>query len=540
VHPDISELQPRLKEILYDCAVEIRATKAALFLWDGGARRFELATEYGFRGQIRQTADLNDPLIDRCGRGRSPFFINGLATEPRFSELLYESGTDRLLAAPIYSRGQLVGVIDMRDKAGRQPFEDVDLRKAQLIADRMLEVFGGRNLFGQRFITLAEVKEHAPLLEMPKPVPPVEAPRPAAKVKPAPPPHQPRIATLVLEARGAASRLLLSRSPDPFTETELAIVRDFLRSILLIPGAAVAMFSAWAHLGGIQEIAAKGTLAADAIDFVQTKLNIWLMKRGDSGGTAATNVTTPFGTAAPPIAAAALQKVFTAPIAGGYLTVAFMAEPDRTAHELLAGFHRQLQFALEQSIAGRRSHEVRAHAAATLLEPPFTNFPELRKHSDAVAARCEAFAQFLAMPPAEAEELRLLATVHDCGMRLLDYERLYRKKDLSQDELSILQEHVAVGAALVAPLLGDELAYAVLCHHERADGRGYPNGIGGEAIPLLTRILRICDAYEAMTAPDSYQPPQQPDRALRAIADAAGAQFDAELAHRFVDFARRR
>ena len=416
VHPEIQELQPRLKEILYDCAVEVRATKAALFLWNG-AGRFELVTEYGFRSLIRQSSDLNDPLIDRCGRGRTPFFINGLASEPRFSEMLYESGSDRLLAAPIYSRGQLVGVIDMRDKAARQPFDDADLPKAQQIADRILELFGGRNVFGLRFIALAEVKEHAPILE---------APRPAATPKPAPPPHQPRLATLVLEARAAASRLLVPRNAEPLGDAEVAIVRDFLRSILLIPGAAVAMFSAYGHLGGIQEIAAKATPAADAIDFVQTKLNIWLMKRGDSGGSARTNVTTPFGTAAAPIIAEQLRKVFTAPLTAGslrglYLTVAFTAEPDRTTHELLAAFHRQLQLAIEHAIAGTRTRDARARAAAQLVEPDFSHYPELRKHSEGVAARCETFARFLALSASEIEDVRLLAIVHDCGMRLLDY-----------------------------------------------------------------------------------------------------------------------
>src|SRR5207302_7307602 len=95
VHPEVQELQSKLKEILYDCAVEIRATKAALYLLTNDAR-FELITEYGFRGVVRPLADRTDPVVDRCGRGRTPFFINGLNTEPRFSHVMFESGSDRL------------------------------------------------------------------------------------------------------------------------------------------------------------------------------------------------------------------------------------------------------------------------------------------------------------------------------------------------------------------------------------------------------------------------------------------------------------
>src|SRR6185503_2980069 len=139
VHAEVEELKPKLKEILYDCAVTIRATKAALYLYDGTSR-FELVTEYGFRGGARNAADFNDPIVDRCGRGRTPFYVNGLAVEPRFSQILFEASTDRLLAAPMYSRGKLIGFIDMRDKAGKALFENDDIAKSQGIAERIVEV----------------------------------------------------------------------------------------------------------------------------------------------------------------------------------------------------------------------------------------------------------------------------------------------------------------------------------------------------------------------------------------------------------------
>jgi HD domain/GAF domain len=557
MHPEVAEQQSKLKEILYDCAVEIRATKAALYLYDG-TDKYELITEYGFRGEARQVADKTDPIVDRCGRGRNAFYVNGLAAEPRFSELLYEAGTERLLAAPVYVRGQLVGIIDMRDKAAKQAFDGNDLPKALRIADRVAELFANNNVFNLRYITLSEMegaegrgRGAGVVLPVAPPQPVTPAPSPVATPPPAPsaqPPapsgrkdsgtFKPRLATLVIEARAAAERITVP--VESLSENELAVVRDVLRAILLIPGAVVASFSAFGHLGGVQEIAARAALSEEAMNFLQSKLNVWLTKRGEAGGFVRTNVTTPFGTASPPIAAAQLQKVFTAPVVAGalrglYLTAGFAAPPDRNTHELLAAFHGQLQLTIEHSMGRGAVLAVRARAAARLVEPDFAKFPELRRHSEAVAARAEAFAKFLALSPADVENARLAALVHDCGMRLLDYERLYRKPDVSSDEMSILREHVAVSAVLVEPVLGGELARIVLCHHERADGRGYPNELHGDDIPLLSRVLQLCDAYETMVAPDSYAPPQPHESAMTNIARGAGSQFDDELARRFAE-----
>jgi hypothetical protein len=560
VHPEIQVLQTKLKEILYDCAVEIRATKAALYLL-GSDARFELITEYGYRGKLRATADRTDPVVDRCGRGRTPFFVNGLNTEPRFSHVMFESTTDRLLAAPIYLRGHLVGIVDMRDKAGKAPFEAADLPKAQKIAERIAEQFKDRNVFNQRFITLSDAPEKPVVIapgmppsvaEAKAPMTTPAAPKPAAPAKPSLWPAEkpaatnvPRLATLIIEARGNAERIAVPESPQTIGEQELIVIRDMLRSMLLIPGAVVASVSAYGHMGGVQELTARSAMNDEAVSVLQSKLNLWLTKRGDAGGFVRTNMNLPFGTQESPITGAHIQKVFTAPLAVGalrglYLTIVFAATPDRTAHELLSAFHAQLQVAIEHSLSRGVMQSLRARIAEALIEPDFTTYPELRRHSEDVTARVEAFARFLSLPPADAETARLVALVHDVGMRLLDYERLYRKKDVSGDELSILREHAAVGAAIVEPLLGNEVARAVLAHHERWDGRGYPNELHGDDIPRAARIVQLCDVYETMIAADSYAPAEPLDRAAAKIAQAAGTQFDPDLAHRFVDMLRAR
>ncbi|HYI11738.1 MAG TPA: HD domain-containing phosphohydrolase [Thermoanaerobaculia bacterium] len=568
MHAEVEELRPKLKEILYDCAVDIRATKAALYLFDGSTK-FELVTEYGFRGAVRAAADFNDALVDRCGRARTPFYVNGVGAEPRLSQLLYEASTDRLLAAPLYSRGKLIGIVDMRDKAGKQPFEQTDVPKAQNIADRLIEVLSTLNVFGHRFIALsklsgqhqavetvegtsnisgeAPVRDHpfAPAPPQATAPPPVSAPQPApAAAPPLQPPRDPvrapvpRLATLVIEARTIAGRIVIASSPESISETELAATREVLRSLLLIPGAVAATFSAYGHLGGVQEISARSSLTEEAKNLIQSKLNVWLTKRGEAGNFIRTSVLTPFGTAAPPVTAADIQKVFTAPLTVGtmkglYLTVIFGGNPDRVAHELLAVLHGHLQLVLEHGMQRNGLTSLQLRVAQKLIEPDFARYPELRRHSEAVADLSETFARHLALSPAEIEQARIVALVHDAGMRLLDYERLYRKRELSQEEFGFLREHPSVGAAMVEPLLGVEVARAVLCHHERADGRGYPNELHGEEIPLAARLVQLCDAWVAMTDPESYQPAEPRAAALSTIAQAGGTQFDAQLARQF-------
>ncbi|MEA2571397.1 MAG: hypothetical protein QOI24_3398 [Acidobacteriota bacterium] len=567
MHPEVEEQKQKIKEILYDCAVEIRATKAALYLSDGGGR-YELVTEYGFRSTARVSLDTNDPIVDRCGRGRNAFFINGLTAEPRFSERLYEASSERLLAVPIYSRGQLVGMIDMRDKQAKAPFEQSDIPKGQGIAARIAELFSNKNVFGQRFITLSESGEGgsaaveqppnaAPQLAPPPSTTPTPTPRPSAAPAaapplraPEPPPARrtelPQVANLVLEARQAVNqRVNVAALPDTLNDTDLSAARDVLRIVLLLPGVVIASFSAFGHLGGVQEVVSKAPIGDEAMRVFEAKLNIWMKKRGENAASLKTNVQTPFGTSGQPVRSDQLVKVLTAPVVVGTLsglalTVAFETAPDRQTHEMLAAFHAQLQIAIEQSISRSAVGALRWRAAGKLLEPDFQHYPELRNHSAEVTARAEDFAKFLALSAAEVENVRLVATLHDVGMRLLEYERLYRKYDLSPDEVGILREHPSVGAAIVEPVFGRELARAVLSHHERMDGAGYPHQIHGDDIPLLSRIVQICDAYEAMVSTDSYQPPQSRDAAISTLALGAGTQFDRELVQRFQELMRTR
>src|SRR5262249_2909288 len=304
-------------------------------------------------------------------------------------------------------------------------------------------------------------------------------PVPAAPASPPPPQqavsYQPKVSSLILEARTAADRVLNTAIPDTLGEAELNVVREILRAVLQIPSAIVAVFSAIGLRGGTQDMVSRAALGDDAISMMQTKFSSWLSKRGETAANLRNRVQTPFGTGANSIRETDIRKVFTAPISAGnvtglYLTVGFATDPERNVHELLAAFHQLLQLAIDESLSRREAMATRLRVAEKIVEPDFSRFPELRRHSNATVARVDGFTRFLGLPQSEIDTARIVALVHDAGMRTLDYDRLYRKRDPSPDDLNILREHPVVGAALVDPLLGPGIARAVLCHHERWDG----------------------------------------------------------------------
>jgi HD-GYP domain-containing protein (c-di-GMP phosphodiesterase class II) len=132
---------------------------------------------------------------------------------------------------------------------------------------------------------------------------------------------------------------------------------------------------------------------------------------------------------------------------------------------------------------------------------------------------------------AELTLLRLGGALHDVGKLAVRDEVLSKPGPLSAEELLEVQAHPEIGARMVAldsafrPVLP-----AVLYHHERWDGTGYPSGRAGHAIPLAARILAVVDSYDAMTSDRPYRPARSVAQAVEELDRCAGTQFDPEVA----------
>ena len=167
---EVKSIEAQLKQILYSCVEHVQATKAALYLsmsLDLNEKKYELVTSYQYNAGDRKIVTSNDDLVDRLAVKRTPFYVNGLTADQRFAEILFRQGNDRMLAAPIFSRGRLIGFIDMRDKAGKKPFDTPDVNAAQKIVDDMIHVLAKNNLFGLAPIPLSE--DQTPRVSMPTP-----------------------------------------------------------------------------------------------------------------------------------------------------------------------------------------------------------------------------------------------------------------------------------------------------------------------------------------------------------------------------------
>ena len=541
--PELKALEPQLKQILYNCVEHVKATKAALYLSatsDLNAKTYELVTSYQYNAADRKVIGSNDDLVDRLAVKRNAFFVNGLAGDQRFAEMQFAQGTDRLLATPLFARGRLVGFIDMRDKAGKKPFENPDLDAAKKIADEMITLLGEKKLFGLAPLPLVET---AP---MPNQVQATPAPAPRKKtVEVALRPDEvfsPEASKAVAAAHEFLSKRQLTASTTrrAMTEGDLDVIRLLLPAALAIPSAVMASFTAVGHLKSPQPLVAIANVADDALDALHKHLEAWLQRSNQKGPSSWPKpyVMYPFGVQAVPVTAAGITTILSAPLnastEGLVITVAFERTAEAQAQRALQMFLRQIEQSVDIAMSITAGRCDRQQVAEKLLEPDFVRVPELANHCREVATVAQRFARALDLPTQQVETIRIAAMVHDVGMRLLDYERLYRRPELNEKELRGITEHPIVGAALVEPILGSEIAQAVLRHHERVDGTGYPSRMSGTQIPLASRVIQIADAWVTMTSKDSYLPQMSPAAALARLRECAGTQFDSALVAKFV------
>ncbi|HHY46345.1 MAG TPA: diguanylate cyclase [Firmicutes bacterium] len=136
----------------------------------------------------------------------------------------------------------------------------------------------------------------------------------------------------------------------------------------------------------------------------------------------------------------------------------------------------------------------------------------------------------------ELDELALLAVLHDIGKIPIPDKVLMKPDRLSLEEWETMRKHPEIGYRIAQA--SSELAHiadAILAHHERWDGTGYPQGLKGNEIPLISRIIAIADAYDAMTHGRPYKKAISREEALQELIRCAGKQFDPELVRVFVD-----
>jgi diguanylate cyclase (GGDEF)-like protein len=177
----------------------------------------------------------------------------------------------------------------------------------------------------------------------------------------------------------------------------------------------------------------------------------------------------------------------------------------------------------------------RFRAAASLAEAVDQRDGYLHGHSERVGVLAEQIAAQRDQPAEQVELVRLGARLHDLGKLAIPEEILRKPTALSDAERLVLERHPQIGHRMLSSLGVDVVAEAVLHHHERWDGSGYPAGLAEEAIPLPSRIIFVADAYDAMVSGRAYAPPRTDEEARAELERCAGSQFDPAVVAAFLE-----
>jgi len=157
-------------------------------------------------------------------------------------------------------------------------------------------------------------------------------------------------------------------------------------------------------------------------------------------------------------------------------------------------------------------------------------------HSRRVSQLCEQMGEALGLNEDKVKELKAVGLLHDIGKIAIDEAILNKNGTLNEEEWVEVRKHPEIGYRILSTVNNmSEMAEFVLSHHERWDGKGYPQGLSGEQIPLESRIIGIADAYDAMVSERSYKKSLTKEEAIKELTENAGTQFNAECVRVFIE-----
>lgn len=195
----------------------------------------------------------------------------------------------------------------------------------------------------------------------------------------------------------------------------------------------------------------------------------------------------------------------------------------------LVTLENQLSYEVQRKTQENRQllvHVVESLAAAIDTKDIYT-----RGHSGRVADYARKIAQKVGYSELRQEEVYMMGLLHDVGKIGVPNSIINKDAKLTDEEFAVIKKHPGMGAQILENIKEDpELTIAARYHHERFDGRGYPDGISGFDIPEAARIIAVADAYDAMSSDRSYRKRLSDERIIGELTDGKGTQFDPKFA----------
>jgi len=209
------------------------------------------------------------------------------------------------------------------------------------------------------------------------------------------------------------------------------------------------------------------------------------------------------------------------------------SEADLHLYLILAS---QAALAIENARLHRRLREGHIAALASFARYAEAKEGYRRGHADRVGILAKSLAQASGLKPSEADHLRVAGLAHDLGLLQVPTDILTKPSHLSEDEWQLIRQHPLWSLELIdrPALLTDTVIKAIRYHHERFDGKGYPEGLRGDQIPLSARILAVADTFDALTHDRPHRPAYPLDQAIAEMRRCAGSQLDPDLTDLFV------
>lgn len=171
----------------------------------------------------------------------------------------------------------------------------------------------------------------------------------------------------------------------------------------------------------------------------------------------------------------------------------------------------------------------------TVLATLFEKDEESENHSRNVSKYSKILAKAHGLSDADIHKTATAGLLHDVGKIIIDTSILKSSEILTDEEFEEIKKHADIGYRILFNVEGlRDIAKIILCHHERPDGKGYPNGLKDDEIPFISKIISICDAYDAMVDKRRYKHPISIEDALGELKKNSGTQFDSELVNTFV------